>query len=144
MSVPAALPPLLREFEGLRLRPYLCPAGVPTIGYGHTGPEVHMGMAPITRSLAEVWMLEDAEKACRQVVRLSPILLSQDPNRLAALADFVFNLGSGRYAASTLRRRVNAGDWTGAAEQLHRWVWGGGRKLPGLIRRRAVESVLLA
>jgi len=77
-------------------------------------------------------------------VRLSPILLSQDPNRLAALADFVFNLGSGRYAASTLRRRVNAGDWTGAADQLHRWVWGGGKKLPGLIRRRAVESVLLS
>lgn len=141
--IPAALPPLIREFEGLRLNPYLCPAGVPTIGYGHTGPEVRMGMPPITKSLAEVWMLEDAEKACVQAARLSPILLSQDPNRLAAIADFIFNLGSGRYQASTLRRRVNVGDWTGAEEQLHRWVWGGGRKLPGLIRRRAAEACLL-
>lgn len=141
-GIPAALPPLIRHFEGLRLKPYLCPAGVPTIGYGHTGPRVTMSSPPITRRIAELWLIEDAEKACRQALVLSPILAGQN-DRLAAIADFVFNLGAGRYRASTLRRRVDAGDWDGAREQLGRWVFGGGKKLPGLVLRRAAEAELI-
>lgn len=140
--IPDALPDLIRRFEGLRLKPYLDPAGVPTIGYGHTGPEVRMDSPPITRALAEEWLLEDAEKACRAALRWSPILAGED-DRLAAIADFVFNLGAGRYKASTLRRRVNEGDWPAAEEQLHRWVFGGGRRLPGLVLRRQAEAGLL-
>jgi lysozyme len=140
--IPDALPPLIRRFEGLRLKPYLCPAGVPTIGYGHTGPRVRMESPPITRALAEDWLLEDAEKACRAALRWSPILAGED-DKLAAIADFVFNLGAGRYRSSTLRRRVNEGDWTGAEEQLQRWVFGGGKRLPGLVTRRAAEGRLL-
>lgn len=140
--IPDALPPLIRRFEGLRLKPYLCPAGVPTIGYGHTGPRVRMDSPPITRALAEEWLLEDAEKACRAALRWSPILAG-DEDRLAAIADFVFNLGAGRYRSSTLRKRVNEGDWPAAEEQLHRWVFGGGRRLPGLVLRRQAEAGLL-
>lgn len=140
--IPEALPPLIRRFEGLRLRPYLCPAGVPTIGYGHTGPEVRMDSPAITRSLAEAWLLEDAERACRAALALSPALAGQD-DRLAAVADFIFNLGAGRYKASTLRRRIAEGDWPEAAEQLGRWVWGGGRRLPGLVARREAERRLI-
>lgn len=140
--IPEALPPLIRRFEGLRLRPYRCPAGVPTIGYGHTGPEVGLDSPPITKALAETWLYEDAQKACMQALKASPGLAAE-PDRLAAIADFVFNLGIGRYRASTLRRRVDAGDWAGAAEQLQKWVWGGGKRLPGLVLRRKAEVVLL-
>lgn len=140
--IPAALPDLIRRFEGLRLRPYRCPAGVPTIGYGHTGPEVGIDSPPITRSLADAWLIEDAHRACIAALRASPILAGED-DRLAAIADFIFNLGAGRYRASTLRKRIDAGDWSGAADELGKWVWGGGRRLPGLIARRAAEAVLL-
>ncbi len=139
---PGELLDLIRRFEGLRLRPYLCPAGIPTIGYGHTGPEVRIDSPPITRALAEEWLEEDAASACRAALRLSPVLAAHE-DRLAAVADFIFNLGAGRYKASTLRRRVDARDWPGAAEQLSRWVWGGGKKLPGLVTRRAAEARLL-
>lgn len=141
--IPEALPDLIRRFEGLRLTPYRCPAGVPTVGYGHTGPDVRMDSPPVPRALAELWLEEDAGRACRAALALSPSLAGHD-DRLAAVADFIFNLGAGRYKASTLRRRVAAEDWLGAADQLGRWVWGGGRKLPGLVARRAVEAELLA
>lgn len=133
---------LIRRFEGLRLKPYLCPAGVPTVGYGHTGPEVTLLAPPITPAFAEALMREDAERHAMMAVRLSPALAS-DPERQAAIADFVFNLGPTRYKASTLRRRVGAEDWAGAREELRKWVWGGGRKLPGLVLRREAEAALL-
>lgn len=133
---------LIRKFEGLRLKPYRCPAGVPTIGYGHTGPEVTMQSRPITPAFAEALMQEDAEKFVRAAGKLSPVLWLE-PMKHAAIADFCFNLGVGRYKASTLRRRVNAQDWEGAAEELQKWVWGGGKKLPGLVARRKAEAELL-
>lgn len=133
---------LIQRFEGLRLKPYLCPAGVPTIGYGHTGPEVTMQSPPITRGLAEMWAEEDAIKAMKSAVRASPILLG-DRMALAAVADFIFNLGAGRYRASTLKRKIDAGNWDDVPEQLDRWVWGGGKKLPGLVLRRRAESILV-
>lgn len=142
MTPPGELMDLIRRFEGLRLKPYLCPAGVPTIGYGHTGPGINMGSPPINKALAEMWAEEDALKAMRAAVRASPTLVG-DRMALAAVADFIFNLGSGRYRASTLRRKIDAGDWGDVPEQLDRWVWGGGKKLPGLVLRRRAESALV-
>lgn len=133
---------MIRRFEGLRLAPYLCSAGVPTVGYGHTGPEVRIGGPRITRSLAEAMLVDDANLALRAAIKLSPCLVLH-PQRASAVADFIFNLGATRYKASTLRRRVNELAWGDAADEIQRWVWGGGRRLPGLVRRRAAEADLL-
>lgn len=137
---------LARRFEGFMAHPYLCPAGVPTIGYGATyyedGRAVKLTDPPITRDRAEALLLW-AVKAeyLPAVLRLCPG--ADTPERLAALIDFVFNLGAGRLRASTLRRKVNGGDWDAARVQIMRWVIGGGRKLKGLERRRAAERDLL-
>jgi len=133
---------LIRRFEGLRLKPYLCPAGVPTVGYGHTGPDVTLKSPPITPSIAETLMQSDADAFAAKAAKLSPLLLAH-PDRHAAIADFCFNLGSTRYKASTLRRKVNAQEWEEAADELRKWVWGGGRKLPGLVARREAERLLM-
>ena len=139
---------LLRRFEGCyRVRkdglvyPYLCPAGLPTQGYGHLVQDLNV--PAITREQAEAWLLEDAARHLRSAVRLSPILEIESEARRAAIGSFVFNLGPGKYRASTLRKRVNEGDWPEAAEQLGKWVFGGGKKLPGLVLRREAEAALL-
>ena len=138
---------LIRRFEGLRLRPYLCPAGVPTVGYGATfypdGRRVALQDAPITPEQAEALLDETVEPFALSAYRLSPGLCLESERKHAAIADFCFNLGTTRYKASTLKRRVDAGDWHGAAEELQKWVWGGGKKLPGLVARRKAEAVLL-
>lgn len=132
---------LIRRFEGLRLRAYLCPAGVPTIGYGSTGPDVKLGMT-ITAGQAEMRMRKDADRYAVLALKLSPALAGAG-DRHSAIADFCYNLGSARYKASTLRRKINAGEWEAARRELGKWVWGGGRKLPGLVLRRAAEAALL-
>lgn len=137
---------LIRRFEGLRLKAYLCPAGVWTIGYGSTtfgnGIKVKAGDV-VSPAAAEAMMQQDSATFLLATCKLSPILFLEE-RKQAAIADFCYNLGTSRYKASTLRRRVNAGDWEGAAEELHKWVWGGGKKLPGLILRRKAEAVLLS
>lgn len=140
--IPGALLGLIRRFEGLRLTPYRCPAGVPTVGYGHTGPDVTMQSPPITPNVAEALLIEDAEGFVRAVLKASPSLAANMP-ALAAIADFAFNLGTARYRGSTLRRKVQAEEWDDAQDELAKWVWGGGRKLPGLVVRRAAEAALL-
>ena len=133
---------LIRRFEGLRLKPYRCPAGIPTVGYGHTGPEVTMQSPPITPAIAETIMQQDAAAFLAASAKLSPVLLLHQ-NKHAAIADFCFNLGTTRYKASTLRRKVNAEDWGAAGDEVRKWVYGGGRKLPGLVLRREAERTLL-
>lgn len=137
---------LIRRFEGLRLKPYMCPAGVPTIGYGSTryphGRAVAMSDRAITKDDAESFMQYDAERFALEAIKLSPVL-ADDDDKLCAIADFIYNLGASRYAASTLRRRVNAQDWDGAQVQIMKWVWAGGKKLPGLVTRRSAEAELL-
>ncbi len=138
---------LCKQFEGFKSKPYICPAGVPTIGFGATtyldGKPVTMADPPISREAAE----ELLEASIRRiylpgVLRLCPGLVSS-PGPLNAVVDFAFNLGVGRLQTSTLRRRLNVQDWHGAAEQLRKWVRGGGRVLPGLVRRREAEIALL-
>lgn len=139
-SVPNELLVLIRRWEGLRLNAYLCPAGVWTIGYGHTRG-VKKG---------DVWTLEQAEEALladaaehlEATLALCPVLRNASPARQAAIADFTFNLGEGRLKASSLRRRLNDQEYGLVPHELRKWVWGGGRKLPGLIARREAEIAL--
>lgn len=138
---------MIRAFEGFRAKPYLCPAGKATIGYGSTwrmdGSPVELTDPPMTDAQA-VSLLEREVygTALPGVLRLCPLTISQ-PGVLNALVDFTFNLGVGQLQTSTLRRKINAQDWQGAREQLARWVRGGGRVLPGLVRRRAAEAAFL-
>lgn len=140
MEVPADLLALIRRFEGCRLRAYLCPAGVPTIGWGSTGPDVRLGMV-WTQAQADARMAYDAAVYLRGVLALCPTI--DTPGRAAAIADFAYNLGLTRLRSSTLRRRVLARDWVGAERELMRWVRGGGRVLPGLVARRQAEAKLM-
>jgi lysozyme len=135
----AALYILIRRFEGCRLMPYICPAGVWTCGWGSTGPDVFPGK-PWTQEYADYRLKIDAEKFARGTRLLCPFL---DGDQLCAIADFSYNLGLGRLKASTLRRRLNAGDIDGAANELRKWIMGGGKKLPGLVLRREAECTLL-
>lgn len=137
---------LARRFEGLYLTPYLCPAGVPTIGRGATyyedGTRVTLRDPAITRERAEsllLWMVRTIYLPA--VMRLCPGV--DNPNRLAALIDFTFNLGSGKLKASTLRKRVNAGRWQDVPAELRKWTRGGGRVLRGLVIRREAEVALI-
>lgn len=130
---------LIRRFEGCRLMPYRCPAGVWTCGWGSTGPDVFPGRA-WTQEYADRRMYMDAAKFARGALEACPGL---EGARLCAIADFAYNLGLGALRASTLRRRVNEGDWEAAKRELMRWVNGGGRVLPGLVLRRSAEAALL-
>lgn len=137
---------LARRFEGCYLKPYLCPAGVPTIGYGATfypnGHRVTLADPPITRTVAEVILLDQVRRIyLPAVLRLCPGV--DDPERLAALIDFAFNLGTGRLKASTLRKRVNAGRWGDVPGELRKWTRAGGRVLRGLVLRREAEIALI-
>lgn len=134
-----ALYDLIRRFEGLRLKAYLCPAGVLTCGYGTTGPDIKKDTV-WTKEQAESRMRADAGRFISATQKLCP---SAHGSTLAALADFAYNLGATRLAGSTLRKKFNAGDIDGACVELGKWVRGGGRILPGLVMRRKVEADLL-
>ena len=143
---------LIKPFEGYhrRLPDGGCKAypdpgtgGVPwTIGWGSTGPDI----TPDT-----VWNLEQAQDRLRAevehfagaVLKLSPNLDEVAPRRFAAIISFAYNCGVGNYRISTLRKRVNAQDWSGAQEEILKWNKAAGRVLPGLTRRRAAEAELL-
>lgn len=137
---------LCRRFEGFSAEPYLCPAGVPTIGYGSTyyenGATVTPSDKPITRDRAEAMLMHMlCTDFAPKVIKICPNMDS--PGRLAALIDFAYNLGAGRLATSTLRKRVNSGEWGKVPGELMRWNKAGGRVLAGLTARRAAESALI-
>jgi lysozyme len=138
---------LCRHFEGFRSKPYICPAGYPTIGYGTVwkpdGTRVTMDDAPISKAQADEWLLSELRtNYAAGVLRASPRLIS-NPRALAAIIDFAYNLGVARYRASTLRRKVDQQDWEAVKVQLMRWTRGGGKVLPGLVRRRKAEVALI-
>lgn len=130
---------LIRRFEGCRLMPYICPAGVWTCGWGSTGSDVFPGV-PWTQEYADQRMYADALKFARGTSTLCPNLTGA---RLCAIADFSYNLGLGRLKSSTLRRKIDTEDWAAAKVELRKWVNGGGRKLSGLVLRREAEAALL-
>ena len=149
IQVPQAAVELAKRFEGFhrtrkldpdRAFPYVCPAGFWTIGYGHLCAADH---PPITRDQAEAYLAADLEIALRATLRYCPVLATASDNRLAAIVDFTFNLGGGRLQTSTLRRRINRRDWHGATQELSRWIYGGGKALPGLVARREAEIILM-
>ena len=130
---------LAEAFEGFSSVVYRCPAGVPTIGIGHVCRPDH---PPITREQAYEFLRADMQVALAGALRYCPELAEHEA-ALGAIADFVFNLGAGRLKASTLRRKINAGDWSAARRELARWIYGGGRVLRGLVLRRAAEAIYL-
>lgn len=139
--------PLCRHFEGFRSKPYICPAGYPTIGYGTVfkpdGTRVTMEDPPITKQVAEDWLIQELKQNyLAGVFKASPKLVLY-PEVWGAMGDFAYNLGVARYRSSTLRRRIDAEDWEGAKAQLMRWTKAGGRELPGLVRRRKAECAYL-
>jgi lysozyme len=102
-----------------------------------------MDDAPISKAQADEWLLSELRtNYAAGVLRASPGLIAY-PKSLAAMIDFSYNLGVARYRASTLRRKVDKQDWEAAKEQLMRWTRGGGKVLPGLVRRRQAEASLL-
>ncbi|SFQ45605.1 lysozyme [Geopseudomonas sagittaria] len=129
---------LIRQFEGLRLRAYKCPAGIPTIGYGHTAG-VKMGQE-ITRERAEELLLAEVDRFAGYVERLVTVPLTQ--GQFDALVAWTYNLGPGALEKSTMLRRLNAGDYASAAAELERWNRAGGQVLAGLVRRRAAERAM--
>lgn len=131
--------PLTKKAEGYSSKAYRCPAGVPTIGWGHT-KGVKMGMT-CTRPKAESWLMEDLETARDQAARVLGGIHTTEGQALA-ITDFVFNLGVTRFRASTLCKMIKAGDFEGAADQFGRWVYAGDKKLPGLVERREQERLL--
>jgi lysozyme len=137
---------LVRIFEGFKSKPYKCPAGIWTIGFGTTrypdGRKVKPTDSSVDKSTAEIYLEDELEHSLSAVIRYCPKLVRSD-NRLAAIADFTYNLGIGALQTSTLRKRLNQQDWMGAKKELRKWVHGGGRVLPGLVKRREIESKLL-
>ncbi len=129
---------LIRQFEGLRLSAYLCPAAIPTIGYGSTAG-VKLGQT-ITAERAEQLLREDVRQFEAAVSRLVKVPLKQ--GQFDSLTSFAFNLGAKALEKSTLLRLLNAGDYPGAAAQFDRWVYASGKKLSGLVKRRAAERAL--
>lgn len=150
IAVPQIAFALAKRFEGFqrvpktdslrRAHPYRCPAGYWTIGYGHLCDPRH---PPITAAEAAVYLEHDLQAALAATLRYCPVLITEPERRLAAVVDFTFNLGAGRLQTSTLRRRLNQRDWHAAAREIRRWIYGGGKILPGLVVRREAEAALL-
>ena len=131
---------LVRQFEGCRLTAYQDGAGVWTIGWGHTGKEVYAGLI-WTQVQADEARVHDIAEAQALLLRYSPAII--DPGALAALTDFVFNLGSGNYRTSTLCTLVNADNWPAAKVEILKWDHSNGVVIPGPRLRRQAEAALL-
>jgi len=135
---------LVEPFEGFSAEPYRDPGGVWSIGYGSTidqwGSPVTADTAPVTRDQALALVERDLTSALDEVNAV--VVVPLDANQQAALADFVYNVGAGNFARSTLLALLNQGDYAGAAEQFTRWDYADGVILPGLLRRREAEAAL--
>ena len=138
---------LCKQFEGFRSKPYLCPANVATIGYGSTyyadKRKVTLEDPPMSQEEAHALLMIELEHTYLPGVLRNCPILATDERKCNAIVDFAYNLGVGRIQTSTLKRKINAGDWEGAQEQLMLWTKGGGKVLPGLLKRRKAECLLL-
>jgi lysozyme len=158
--IPAECVDMIRQWESLRLTAYPDPIGVPSIGYGHTRGVTKADITnrrTITLEEAESLLLEDLEDAV-SILRNS-VKVDLSPYQFGALVSFVYNVGGGRRAAagdpgkdgfvvlkngspSTMRRKLNDGDYAGAALEFNKWVYAGGKRLNGLVSRRAQEAAM--
>jgi len=137
---------LIRDFEGLRLKPYKCPAGIPTIGIGSTryenGKKVEMTDAAITEARA-VELLKNTLVGFEHTVNKF-VAVDINQNQFDALVSFTYNVGSKSLLTSTLLRKLNAMDWLGASQEFGKWVYADRKKLNGLVERRKAEKELFA
>ena len=137
--------PLIKAFEGLRLSPYLCSAGVPTIGYGstyyETGIRVRLSDAQISQDYAVALLLGSVRATYLPAV-LEACEGLESEGQAAALVSWTYNLGVGKLKASTLRKKVNEQDWEGAAQEILKWNRAAGKVNRGLTIRRQAESKL--
>ena len=135
---------LVKVFEGFSLKPYLCPANVWTVGYGATvgsdGGPIDLDMEPISEAEAEALLIRDLESSEGWVRRLIKTALTE--NQFSALTSFTFNVGAGALQRSTLRIKLNRGEYQGAAYEFPKWKFANKRILAGLVRRRAAEQAL--
>ena len=156
---------LMHQYEGCRNKPYQCPAHIWTIGYGHVlyqdqirlpmarveGKEVPMIRKeyPLKGNDARVWSKEEIDALFRNdvasfergVLRLAPGLVGRQGSFDACVA-FSFNAGLGNFQRSGIRQKILREDWEGAAEAFKEWTKGGGKVLPGLVKRREAEKAL--
>jgi GH24 family phage-related lysozyme (muramidase) len=147
---------MIKHHEGVRLRPYRCPALLWTVGVGHVIDPSHIGVKyedrkslPIPSgwdrvlSMGEVDALlaQDLAKFERGVARLCPSSVSNQ-GQFDALVSFAFNVGLGNLQRSSLRMKINRGDLEDAAEEFMKWTKAAGRVLPGLVKRRNDERAL--
>lgn len=135
---------LIKKSEGLRLYAYIDAVGVWTIGYGHTSaagePKVTKGMR-ISKEEAESILIDDLKRVYIPAVSRN-VKVPLNPNQFGALVSFTYNLGEGNLQKSTLLKKLNKGDYKGAAAEFPKWVKGGGKTLPGLVTRRKAERKL--
>lgn len=136
---------LICSFEGFEPKPYLCPAKVPTIGFGTTrypnGQKVKIGDPEITRSQATLYLLHDVKQFELSVDALAVDTVTQ--NQFNALVSFAYNLGAGNLKSSTLLKKVNTNPNDKAiADEFMKWIRADGKKLSGLIRRRSAEATM--
>jgi lysozyme len=149
---------LMHRYEGCRNKPYLCPAHIWTIGYGHVlyQEQIRLPMVakegmsrkdyPLRQEDNRVWSKAEIEELFsadvasfeRGVLRLIPGVVGRQ-GAFDALVSFAFNAGLGNLQRSTIRIKANRGDWEGAAEAFMAWTKGGGKELPGLVKRRKAE-----
>ena len=129
---------LIKSFEQLRLNSYRCPAGVWTIGYGHTDG-VNQGML-ITEKTADGFLKQDIRNAEHCINQLGADLTQE---QFDALVSFVFNVGVQAFNVSTLKKKIlkNPND-PSIADEFRRWVYAGNKMLPGLVKRREQEIKL--
>lgn len=131
---------LIKRVEGFSSTVYSDSVGYPTIGYGHklTAVERAQGLSYVTEAQAAQLLAGDVADAEIAVNRLVKVALSQ--NQFDALVSFVYNVGAGAFSRSTMLRRLNAGDYAGAAAQFSVWVYAGGQRVAGLVNRRTAEA----
>jgi lysozyme len=156
---------LMHQYEGYRTKPYLCPAHIWTIGYGHVlyqeqirlpvvrveGKDTAMirKEMPLKPEDNRVWTKEEIEKLFaddvasfeRGVLRLAPVVLDRQ-GAFDACVSFSFNAGLGNFQRSTIRMKTNRREWEAAADAFMQWTRGGGKELPGLVKRRKAEKAL--
>lgn len=142
---------IIKEFESFSAKPYKCPAGLWTIGFGHT-KDVTADMPPVRMDEAEVLLAHDVSDAFSVVTQNVKVPLTQ--GQLDALTSFVFNVGPGKKGIkdgfvqlktgepSTMLKKLNAGNYKGAGDEFLKWTKGGGRVLGGLVKRRAIEMAV--
>ena len=130
--------PVVTYYEGKVNRTYVDPAGVLTSCYGHTGPELKPGQT-FTDEQCLAQLEADLTK---HAIALDCVRVPLTDGQKAAFLSFAFNVGNGAFCSSTLVRKANTGDMPGACSELSKWVYAGGKQLPGLVKRRAAERAM--